>query len=136
MQEVLVRLWDDVTLAEEGERAESDEQVELTFRRGGKEVAVRLDLTRAHGDELAAQLARWLKAGSPVGAAPEFRHGFRPGSKEAREWRRGLRQWADGEGRTGEYLNPNATEAKNRFRYPDQLVKDYQEHLLAKAQAA
>jgi len=136
MQEVLVRLWCDMTLAQSGERVQSDEQVELVFRRAGKEVAVRLDLTAAHADNLAAGIAPYLAAGSEIGAPPVFRHGFRPGSKEAREWRKGLRDWADSAGRTGEYLNPNATEAKNRFRYPDQLVRDYQEHLLAKARAA
>jgi len=135
MQEVLVRLWDDVALAEEGERTQSDEQVELRFRRGGKEVAVRLDLTREHGDELEAQLARWLKAGSAIGAPPEFRYGFKPGSKEAKDWRRELRNWADAEGRTAEYLRSDG-DSKNRYKYPDKLVKDYQEYLLSKTRAA
>jgi Lsr2 len=136
MQEVRVHLWDDVDMAEAGQRTESAEQVELRFKRDGREVAVRLDLTGDHAAELEGQLARWLKAGTAIDAPPVFRYGFKPGSKEARDWRRDLRQWADDEGRTSEYINPNVEGSKNRYRYPDQLVKDYEAHLLSKAKAA
>ena len=133
MQTVQIHLWDD-RHADSGQRVEADEQVELSFRRSGRAVSVRLDLTHANADELEAAVALWLKIGSAAGTAAEFRHGFKPGSKEARDWRRALRDWADAEGRTGEYLAKNPSAAKNRFTYPLKLEQDFEAHLVSLAE--
>jgi hypothetical protein len=135
MQTVQIHLWDD-RHAGTGQRVEAEEQVELSFRRGSRVASVRLDLTHGNADELEAVVLPWLKIGSAAGSAPEFRHGFKPGSKAAREWRQALRDWADAEGRTSEYMARNPSAAKNRFTYPLRLVQDFEAHLVSLAENA
>jgi hypothetical protein len=134
MQTVEIKLWDDVDMRS-GNRVPAEEQVVVEYR--GRRV--RLDLTYAHAAELDTLLEPWLAAGGPEAAAPEFRHGFKPGSKEARDWRAGLRHWADSAGRTAEYMpvpRRDGLPAKLNYRYPLGLVRDYEAHLVELAKAA
>jgi hypothetical protein len=137
VQTVEIKLWDDLAHHQSKDKVPADVQVELTYKTKKSTRHVRLDLSEQHGEELDALLAPYLEAGRGAGAPPEFHHGFRPGSKEARDYRQALRDWADSEDRTGEYLVKNPEVAKkNRFTYPLQLVQDFEAHLVALAENA
>lgn len=128
MQEVLLKLWCDKTWHDSEEKVESDGShvLELDGRR------VQLDLTDPHYKALAEFLEPWLAAGHREGEGPVTRVGFKAGSQESKDWRRRLREWADAEGRSSEYLRATPDESgKNKYTYPRQLVKDFEAHLLA-----
>lgn len=131
MQEVLLRLWCDKTWHDSQQKAESDgtHVLELDGHR------VRLDLTNENFQELAAWLAPWLAAGSQEDTGPVARVGFKAGSKEAKDFRRGLREWADGEGRTEEYKRERP-DGKVDYKYPKKLYDDYVAYLLSQAEPA
>lgn len=131
MQEVLVKLWCDKTWHDDQEKAESDGShvLELDGRR------VKLDLADSHYKVLAEFLEPWLAAGRPEGSGPVARLGFRAGTKEAKDFRRGLREWADGEGRAGEYRRERP-DGKVDYKYPKRLYDDYVAYLLSQAEPA
>lgn len=136
MQEILVKIWDDVH-AQDGERVAADAQVELTYvvKRNGKEQSrqVKLDLTDAHAGELDKELARWLDAGHAPDALAS--HG-KPGSAQAREFYAGLRMWAQSVGRDGEHWTSGKNGRPKQLYYPKALVADYEAFLAANAPAA
>lgn len=130
MREVLLRLLCDKTWYDEQEKVESDGShvLELDGRR------VKLDLTDAHYKALAGFLEPWLAAGHGEDEGPVTRLGFKPGSQESKDWRRRLREWADGEDRTSEYLRAAPDDSgKNKYKYPRPLVRDFEAYLLAQA---
>lgn len=135
MEEVLVRIWDDRIKCEQDERVEAAERLVLEYR--GKRY--RIDLTAQNAALLDADLAPWLacarrerEEGGTMAA-----HGFRPGSREARAWRQGLRAWAEAEGRGGEVReNRSGRDGKKvNYTYTFELERDYQNHLMEKGAA-
>jgi hypothetical protein len=131
MQEVLVRLWCDKTFQDTREKVQAAETVIVEYR--GKRW--RMDLSSGNAELLDAVLAPWLAAARPEDAPAEFHHGFKAGSAEAREWRAGLRAWADSVGRTSEYtVSHTRGGSKLNYRYPRDLERDYENHLLQQAE--
>jgi len=134
MQEIQVKLWDDVHWHEEQGRVPSDEThyLELDGRR------VRLDLTSEHGKELASQVSRWLDAGRPEGEEATARLGFKAGSAEAKQFYARLREWADAEDRSAEYKirHRDGSTSLGNYKYGRRLVRDYEAYLLSQAAAA
>jgi hypothetical protein len=109
VQTVEVKLWDDLHHRQDREKVPAEVQVELTYRTEKVSKCVRLDLTAAHGDELAKLLAPYLAAGQSPEAedsAREVKSGGKirrgppggPGGSAARKWRENLRAWSDGLG--------------------------------------
>ena len=133
MREVYVKLWCDKTWADSHERVESDSAhfLELDGKR------VRLDLTDGNYRDLYAVIKPWLEAGHPEDEKPKVGHSFAAGTKEAKDWYRDLRLWADSVGRSEEYryYHRNGELAKD-FSYPKKLRDDYEAYLLSQAQAA
>jgi hypothetical protein len=125
MQEILVKLWDDLH-ARAGERVASDVQVELTYRTKRGVQHVRLDLTGEHGEELDKVLAPWLEAGQAPDALAS--HG-KPGSAQAREFYAGLREWAASVGRAEEHWTTGKNGRPRQLYYPKRLIADYEAHL-------
>lgn len=133
MQEVVLRLLDDKTWYDRQEKVESagSHVLELDGNR------VKLDLTDENFKELAGWLAPWLAAGHREDEGPVTRLGFKAGSPESKNWRRRLREWADSEGRSSEYLRATPDDSgKNKYTYPRQLVKDFEAYLLSLARPA
>jgi hypothetical protein len=96
---------------------------------------VTLDLTAAHADELESLLFRWLEAGQDLDAkvaAPP--HSHKAGSKEARAFYAGLREWAAMVGRSDEHWTSGRNGQARQLYYPRGLVADYQEYLLGLAE--
>jgi hypothetical protein len=131
MQTIEVRLWDDLD-ARAGERVPSDEQVTLEYTSKRVRKLVRLDLTTAHATELEDLLARWLDAGHDPAQPAAVSH--KAGSKEAREFYAGLREWARAVGRDDEHWTSGRNGRERQLYYPRQMVADYQEYLLGEAQ--
>jgi hypothetical protein len=127
---VEIRLWDDLD-NKEGTRVQSDEQVTLEYTSKRVKKRVTLDLTTAHAGELEGLLFRWLEAGqdqdAKVAALP---HSHKAGSKEARDFYAGLREWAAMVGRSGEHWTTGRNGQAKQFYYPRGLVADYQDYLL------
>lgn len=133
MQTVEVRLWDDLD-ARAGERVQSDEQVTLEYTSKRVRKLVRLDLTAAHAAELEDLLFRWLEAGHDPAQPMTVGHAHKAGSKEAREFYAGLREWALATGRDGEHWTAGKNGRQPQLYYPRRLTADYQEYLLGEAQ--
>lgn len=130
MEEVLLRLLDDKIWHDRQEKVESagSHVLELDGQR------VKLDLTDENFKELAGWLAPWLAAGRREGEGPVTRLGFKAGSPESKNWRCRLREWADSEGRSSEYLRATPDDSgKNKYTYPRPLVRDFEAYLLAQA---
>lgn len=134
MQTVEIRLWDDVH-AKAGERVPSDEQATLEYTSKRVRKRVRLDLTTAHMAELEDLLFRWLEAGRDLDAkAAALPHSHKAGSKEARDFYAGLREWAKSAGRDGEHWTSGKGGRARQLYYPRGLVADYQAYLLGEAE--
>jgi hypothetical protein len=132
MQTIEIRLWDDVE-AKAGRRVQADVQVtlEVTTPKGTERRV--LDLTAEHLAELGGMLAPWLAAGRDPDA-PAIASAHKAGSKEAREFYAGLREWAKSAGRDGEHWTSGKNGRERQLYYPRQMVADYQEYLLGEAQ--
>jgi hypothetical protein len=133
MQEIAIKLWCDRHWRASGEKAEATEarQMEYGRRRG------RWDLCADCAAELDALAAGWLKSAQGEDARPTATAGFRPGSRESRNFYAGLRKWADAQGRTEEYMvkhRPGTVSGKVNYRY-DLLIEDYEEYLVSRAAA-
>jgi hypothetical protein len=106
--------------------------LEYTSKRVKKRVT--LDLTTAHVEELESLLFRWLDAGQDLDAKiAALPHSHKAGSKEARAFYAGLREWAAMVGRSGEHWTTGRNGQAKQFYYPRGLVADYQEYLLDQA---
>jgi hypothetical protein len=134
MRTVEIRLWDDLD-DKAGSRVQSDEQVTLEYASKRVKKRVTLDLTTAHAGELEDLLFRWLEAGqdqdAKVAALP---HSHKAGSKEARAFYAGLREWAAMVGRSGEHWTTGGNGKAKQFYYPKGMVADYQDYLLGLAE--
>jgi Lsr2 protein len=134
MKTVEIRLWDDLD-GKAGRRVQSDEQVVLEFTSRRVRKRVTLDLTTAHAAELEDLLSRWLEAGQDpdvkVAARP---HSHKAGSREARDFYAGLREWAKSVGRDGEHWTSGKGSRPRQLYYPRGLVADYQDWLMSQAE--
>lgn len=148
-----VLIWDDVHKAAGLDVEAGHTDVGLSW--DGK--AVTLDLAAEHYREVNAFLAPYLASGTPVkgarkrgagpGAPPPYKpapagQGRQPApsyvdrlmrsrgytTAQSGEYLRGLRAWADSQGRTDEYarkLDGSPRPGTKKY-YPQQLVKDYE----------
>jgi hypothetical protein len=134
MRTVEIKLWDDVH-AKAGERVPSDEQATLEYTSKRVRKRVTLDLTTAHMKELENLLFCWLEAGQdPAAKVSALSHSHKAGSKEARDYYVGLREWAKAAGRDGEHWTSGKGGRARQLYYPRSLVEDYQAYLLDQAE--
>jgi Lsr2 len=119
VKELTVVAWDDRVLHETGHKVPATESVRL----GWNNAWYSLDLSEANHQELLDALDPFLAAGTPDHGGGQFN------MRRGRDWWKGLRSWADSEGRTTEYHRPS----DGKISYPRKLIRDYEAWLEAQA---
>ena len=121
--------------AKRGQRVQSGEQVTLEYASKRVRKRVKLDLTTAHAAELESLLFRWLEAGQDQDAkVTALPHSHKAGSKEARDFYAGLREWARAVCRDGEHWTSGKGGRPRQLYYPRGLVADYKDWLTEQAE--
>lgn len=116
MKEQVIVTSDDVHFRETGERVPADTTVTIGLNGEWRE----LDLTGDHNDELMVAFGRWWRAGHKVPAPARAAATRVSQDPDRKHFLKGLRAWADKEGKSEVYKSPSGS-----YYHPLWLRADY-----------